>query len=119
MARAHVGLAPFNPAGFSALQLGFFWSPIKIWEYAAAGLAVVTSDIPELRARVPEAASWFHQPGAVDELAGMLVRLDRERATVRAMGEAGRRVAEERYTWDRQAVKLVGILHEAIAEGRG
>ena len=55
LAGADVGLAPFHPGGFSALRLGWFWSPIKIFEYLAAGLPVVTIDIAELRELLPDA----------------------------------------------------------------
>ncbi len=115
LAAAHVGLAPFSPAQFRALELGWFWSPIKLFEYMAAGLAVVTADIAELRQLMPEGVAQFYPPGDVDALTAMLIDLHESRPRVRAMGETGRRLAKERFTWDHQAMRVVGVLNDAIA----
>ena len=49
LALAQVGVAPFNTAHHPALRAaGFFWSPLKIYEYMAMGLPVVTPRIPPL-----------------------------------------------------------------------
>ena len=49
LAGATVGVAPFNTAPHPALRAaGFFWSPLKVYEYMAAGLPVVTADIHPL-----------------------------------------------------------------------
>jgi len=118
LAAAHVGLAPFSPDQFRALELGWFWSPIKLFEYMASGLAVVTADIPELRQLMPEGVAQFYPAGDVDALATMLVALHDVRPAVRAMGEAGRQLAEERFTWDHQAMRVIGVLNDAIATPR-
>jgi len=115
LAAAHVGLAPFSPDQFRALELGWFWSPIKLFEYMAAGLAVVTADIAELRQLMPEDAAQFYPPGDIEALATMLTALHEVRPAVRAMGETGRALAEDRFTWDHQAMKVVGVLNQAIA----
>ena len=47
---ADIGVAPFDPARHAPLQLGFYWSPLKIFEYMAAGLPVVA---PALAAAQP------------------------------------------------------------------
>lgn len=118
LAAAHVGLAPFNPDQFRALELGWFWSPIKLFEYMAAGLAIVTADIPELRQLMPEGVARFYPPGDVAALATMLAGLPESRPAVRSMGETGRRLVEERFTWDHQAIRVVGVLNDAIAAPR-
>ncbi len=118
LAAAHVGLAPFSPDQFRALELGWFWSPIKLFEYMASGLAVITADIAELRQLMPEGAAQFYPPGDVDALATMLTALHEVRPAVRAMGEKGRQLAEERFTWDHQAMRVVGVLNDAIAAPR-
>jgi glycosyltransferase involved in cell wall biosynthesis len=114
LAEAHVGLAPFSPDQFRALELGWFWSPIKLFEYMAAGLAVVTADIDELRQLFPEDAAQFYPPGDIEALATMLIALHEVRPAVRAMGAASRRLAEERFTWDHQAMKVTAVLNDAI-----
>ncbi len=115
LAAADVGLAPFTPSAFRALRLGWFWSPIKIFEYLAAGLAVVTIDIEELRALLPESVGRFYTPGAPRELADALERLASDRDAVRHLGETARSLAESCYTWGHQAAAVEGVLEQAVA----
>jgi glycosyltransferase involved in cell wall biosynthesis len=117
LSNADVGLAPFSPEQFSALELGWFWSPIKIFEYLAAGLAVVTADLVELRELLPDSVASFYPPGDAGGLADVLVRLERDRRTVQKMSAAARQLAESRYTWDHQAADVETVLEAAVESG--
>jgi len=114
LAAAAVGVAPFAPDQFRALELGWFWSPIKIFEYLASGLAVVTADIEELRELVPPPVATFYQPGSSASLAEALIELDKDRAALRAHGRAARLLAEQKYTWDHQGAAVEAVLQRAI-----
>jgi glycosyltransferase involved in cell wall biosynthesis len=114
LAAAHVGLAPFAPGEFRALELGWFWSPIKIFEYLAAGLAVVTADIAELRELLPPTVAAFYTTGDPASLADQLARLAGNREALRAMGRAARTLALDRYTWDHQAEAVEAVLQNAL-----
>ncbi len=48
LAHAHIGVAPFDPSKHAPLRLGFYWSPLKIFEYMAVGLPVVAPALPRL-----------------------------------------------------------------------
>jgi glycosyltransferase involved in cell wall biosynthesis len=48
LAAADIGVAPFDPGQHAPLRLGFYWSPLKIFEYMAAGLPVVAPALPRL-----------------------------------------------------------------------
>lgn len=48
LAAADIGVAPFDPMKHAPLRLGFYWSPLKIFEYMAAGLPVVAPALPRL-----------------------------------------------------------------------
>ena len=45
LATADVGVAPFDVGRHAPLSLGFFWSPLKLFEYMASGLPVVAPAI--------------------------------------------------------------------------
>ena len=114
LARADVGLAPFDPGAFPALQLGWFWSPIKIFEYLASGLAVVTIGIPELRELLPGAVARFYTPGDVEGLADAMEALAADRSALDQIQLASRSLAESRYTWGHQAAAVENVLRTVV-----
>ena len=113
LAAAHVGVAPFAPDQFRALELGWFWSPIKIFEYLAAGLSVVTADIEELRDLLSDEVATYYPPGNISALADTLAALAGDRAAVRDRGVRARALAEDKYTWDHQAAAVEAVLQRA------
>ena len=114
LAQADVGLAPFNPEAFPALQLGWFWSPIKIFEYLAAGLAVVTIGIRELRELLPASVARFYTPGDVEGLAHTIEAIAGDRDTLQQVQRASRALAETRFTWGHQAAAVENVLQRVI-----
>jgi len=52
LAACDFGVAPFDPETHPALSLGFYWSPLKVFEYMAAGLPVVAPAIDRIPALV-------------------------------------------------------------------
>ncbi len=114
LAQADVGLAPFSPAAFPALRLGWFWSPIKIFEYLASGLAVVTIGIQELRELLPGSVARFYTPGDVDGLAHAIEALAADRAALEQMQLASRSLAKSRFTWDHQAAAVENLLMTVV-----
>ena len=114
LARADVGLAPFTPAAFPALQLGWFWSPIKLFEYLASGLAVVTIGIQELQELLPDSVARFYMPGDVERLAHAIEALAGDRAALGRMQIAARSLAESRFTWGHQAAAVENLLKMVV-----
>jgi glycosyltransferase involved in cell wall biosynthesis len=117
LASADVGLAPFSPDAFSALRLGWFWSPIKIFEYLAAGLAVVTVDIEEVRTLLPDTVARFYPAGQPDRLADQLELMASDRSGLAQMRRSARELAESRYTWGHQAAVVESVLQSVVTKG--
>ena len=78
LAAADIGVAPFDVGAHRPLSLGFYWSPLKIFEYMAAGLPVVApavDRIPSLVAHGREGLLYDPaQPGALAPRAGVADR---------------------------------------------
>jgi glycosyltransferase involved in cell wall biosynthesis len=105
LASAHIGLAPY-----SADAPGYF-SPLKLFEYLAAGLAVVAADIPGIRDVVGADCAKLIPPGDADMLAQAVATLTRDGPERARLGGAARALAEE-HTWDRRALRILDVAAE-------
>jgi glycosyltransferase involved in cell wall biosynthesis len=109
ISEASVGLALIQPVCLSyRMSL-----PNKVFEYVAAGLPVLGSDLPAISALVNEhRIGLLAEPGEVEDVALKLGKmLEPERNT--AFREAARRAAEE-LVWDREAERLAHEYREAV-----
>lgn len=103
--RADVGLVPHlaNESWNTTI-------PNKLFDYMAAGLAVVTSNArPAARIVRETGAGRVYMDTDVDALADELSALS-SAATRRAHGAAGRRAVVERYHWEIDAERMLGAL---------
>jgi glycosyltransferase involved in cell wall biosynthesis len=92
--RMDVGVAPY-PAGEA------YFSPLKVFEYLAAGLPVVGTSVGQLPAVLSgdPPLGVLVPPGDVDALAAALVALRADPAGRARLAAAGRRAAVERHAW--------------------
>lgn len=98
-------------------NLARWMSPIKIFEYMAAGLPIVTSDLPVLREVLEDGrTALLCAPGAPEPLAAAVLRLATDPALRRALAGAAQTRLREEYTWDRRARRIADFLQgEAMA----
>jgi glycosyltransferase involved in cell wall biosynthesis len=90
-----IGVAPYLP------EEHFYFSPLKVLEYLAAGLPVVCpalGDLPELVA----GAGALYRAGDVEDLARAIASLVDDPLRCRALAPAARAVSQ-RWTWDANA----------------
>jgi glycosyltransferase involved in cell wall biosynthesis len=120
LAAAHAGAAPFRVTGWPPFdRYGFFYSPLKIFEYMASGLPVLTTACPELSRIVREGETGLLLPGGdAGALAGAVRSLAGASARRESMGAAGCRDAGERFSWGVHVAALEGILEEVAGAGR-
>jgi len=119
LAAADIGAAPFDVGAHAPLSLGFFWSPLKVFEYMAAGLPVVAPAIDRLGRIVRDGREGIlynaEDPGAL--AAAIETLCDAERR--RRLGDAARARVVEHFGWDRHCERLATAITEAVAARRG
>ena len=108
-------LALPNPASAISTR---FTSPLKLFEYMAAGRPIVASDLPSIREILDhEVNALLVTPGDAAALAGAIARLLADPALASRLARAALGRAPE-YSWDRRAGRLDGLFNEVISAGR-
>jgi glycosyltransferase involved in cell wall biosynthesis len=115
LAAADVGVAPFDVAQHSPLTLGFYWSPLKIFEYMASGLPVVAPAIPRLQSLVADGVEGvLYEPATPPALAAALAALE-DAARRSALGAAARDRAVREYSWQAHCRALDAALRRLLS----
>jgi glycosyltransferase involved in cell wall biosynthesis len=85
-------------------------SPIKMFEYMAAGKPVVAPAMPPVAAVIEaDRSGLLFQPGNAEELSGALVRAFSDRPFAAALGRAARQQIRRRYTWEEHARRILRL----------
>jgi glycosyltransferase involved in cell wall biosynthesis len=115
--RARAGVAPYQPSRLGQMKLGFYWSPLKVFEYMAMALPVVTLDTPALAEIVrPEREGLLVPEGDEVALARAIESLLGDPVRARTMGEAARERVVAHFSWQRHCEQLETILAASIGK---
>jgi len=115
LAAADIGVAPFDPAKHPPLTLGFYWSPLKIFEYMAAGLPVVAPALPRLKRLVENGREGvLYNPDEPGALARALTTLA-DAAVRRRLGAAARDRVVREFSWQAHCAALDARLQRLVA----
>jgi glycosyltransferase involved in cell wall biosynthesis len=106
LADADLGLVPY------AADAPAYFSPLKLFEYLAAGLAVVAAELPGVSEVVDEDCAVLVPPGDPSALAAAVAALAVDASARARLGAAGRARVEVRHTWRRRARGVLGAAEE-------
>jgi glycosyltransferase involved in cell wall biosynthesis len=84
-------------------------SPTKLAEYFAAGRAVVALELPGVKEMVEESGGGIAVPNDAAAMAAAIAALLDDPARADELGAAGRRAAEERYSWESVVNRTVAL----------
>ena len=102
-------LALPNPASAISTR---FTSPLKLFEYMAAGRAIVASDLPSIREILHNGVdALLVEPGDANALARAVRRLLAEPSLAARLARAASEAAPQ-YSWDRRAERLETLFNE-------
>ena len=107
-----VAVAPYPEA-----EHGFYFSPLKLFEYMGCGAPVVAPRLGQIAEVVRDGETGLlYAPSRPDEFAAACDRLLSDRALARRIGDAAAADVRERYTWDRNAAAITRIANGLIAQ---
>lgn len=113
---ADVAVAPYEKMD-PALFIG---SPMKLFEYMAAGKPVVASDMGQIAEVIHDGVNGLLVPPADPRaLAAGILKLIQNPALRARLGTQARCDAVEKYSWERYSENLVDLFHAVIAEKTG
>ena len=114
LASADIGVAPFDVARHAPLQIDFYWSPLKIFEYMAAGLPVVAPHLDRLTRIVRhDREGILYDSREPDALASAISRLADDAESRRRLGSAARARVVEQFSWQRHCQALERAIRSA------
>lgn len=103
-AAADVGVVLTQPIGLN----NRYSMPNKLFQYMAAGLPVIASDFPQIRAVVEgSGAGLVTDTQRPEAIGAALRRVLADRTEASAMGDRGRRAVEREYNWSTSATALL------------
>jgi glycosyltransferase involved in cell wall biosynthesis len=115
---ADCGVAPFDTSRHAPLrEAGFYWSPLKIFEYMALGLPSIVPDFRPLNEiiRPQEEGVLFREADSADLSRALLELLSPDPAATalrQQMGQSARARVVEKYSWRSHCLSLDSIIKE-------
>jgi glycosyltransferase involved in cell wall biosynthesis len=104
LAEADIGLAPY------AGDAPDYFSPLKLFEYMAAGLAVVAGDLPAVREVVSEDSAVLVSRGDAEAFAAAVAGLTADALRRERLGRAARALVAVEHTWRHRARRVTEIV---------
>jgi glycosyltransferase involved in cell wall biosynthesis len=90
--------------------------PTKLFEYMAAGLPIVTSDLPNQKRIIEDSqGGLLARPEEPASFAVAIRRLVEDPALARRLGASGQRAFRERFSWESQMPALLGFYERVFA----
>ncbi|MCK5595443.1 glycosyltransferase family 4 protein [bacterium] len=120
MAVSDVGIAPYNASYYKPLKdFGFFWSPLKVFEYMASGISVITVSYDPLPEIVINGETGFitHAEDP-SKIAAAILNLAKNPLDASRMGKEARELVENNYTWKLHVDNLDKIIKDTIEKIR-
>ena len=103
--RMHISVAPYPE------NVKFYFSPLKVFEYMAAGCAVVASRVGQLEDIIEhEVDGLLFDPNDLNQMVEAIKRLIEDVAYRISLGQTARLKILDQYTWEKNAQKVCSIV---------
>ncbi|MDI3501053.1 MAG: hypothetical protein PWP22_824 [Thermoanaerobacter sp.] len=113
LALSDILIAPFDHEYFKGY--GFWWNPVKLFEYMASGKPVVSYDYEEIR-KIVRDAGLLAKPGDLEDFVRKLEYLIKDEGLREKMGKRAREIAEREYDWKIRAEQTIEVYEKVLKE---
>jgi len=115
LATSDILIAPFDVSSYKSLEkYGFWWCPVKLFEYMAVGKPIVSFGFKEVRNIVRD-AGLLAKPGNLNQFVEYLNVLIKNRKLREELGKKGREIAEREYSWEKRAKETLKVYKKIIS----
>lgn len=115
LASADIAIAPFSYSNYKPLiENGFWWCPVKLFEYAAMGKPVVSISAGDIPRIIPHNHSaLLSPPDDLNQLINNLKKLINSKELREKLGSNGRRYVIKNFSWTMLAEKMINLYHKS------
>jgi len=107
-----IAVLPFSPEKHPYLKLGFYWSPLKLFEAMAMEMPLITLEHPRLRSLLGTEDSGLYFDGTVENLTQKMIDMVNNLSVYKEKAKQFRRRIIENYSWQQHGLKLNRWLEE-------
>ena len=113
---SNIGIAPYDRTAYPPLiDFGFYWSPLKIFEYMSTGLPVVTIDVIPLNKIVSDnVRGYIVAENNWDLFADKIIKLLQDKEKSNTMGLSAQSYVQKNYSWPLHVNQLNNLLLHVI-----
>lgn len=109
-----IALAPYPKPGHD-----FYFSPLKLFEYMACGVPVVAARLGQITDVVTDGKTGLlYPPGNLDALTARCEKLLADAKLRAAIGAAAAKFVRSKFTWDRNATRVIALARDLVATRR-
>lgn len=114
LAASDICIAPFDASRFRYFEeLGFWWNPLKLFEYMAAGKPTLSFDYPEIR-KILQDGGVLAEVGDVEDFTDKLLQLIENPEKRHDIGRRARELAVAEYDWCRRADETLRVYESVV-----
>ncbi|HIH16363.1 MAG TPA: glycosyltransferase family 4 protein [Candidatus Diapherotrites archaeon] len=92
-------------------HFAYYASPLKLFEYMAAGKPILATGLPSIREILQDGTSAvLVRPSDSESLANGILRVLTDEALAKKIGENAKKEVMQKYTWEKRARAVLGFI---------